>query len=124
MELVDPSGTDEEVEFLIPETLSEDQMRAVPLASFAGVGLGLEHYMEIVSHQSASTQRYRMKEGMTKVARSTAVLISTNPGSVFPEVDPAASARVQTATLSKEDKLRAPLKKKLVCHRDTCPARI
>lgn len=117
LDLVDHCGSVGEAEFLVPETLSVDNMRAIPMASLAGVGQGLEDYMEVVSDQldtfdeahDAFAKRYRMRAGTTERARSTAVLMSTNPKAVFPDVDTTVFAKIQTAKLSNVDKLRAPL---------------
>ena len=82
---------EEGAEYEVPAELDEDDQRAVPLESLAGVGRPMSEYMEQVAvHTSSESRtRYRRRCGVVEDARSTLVLMSTSPKKAFPPAQPA-----------------------------------
>lgn len=95
------------VEYLVPDKLSTDKLRAVPLTCIAGLGQGLRGYMERSPQPtlSESGKQFLLREGVIENARSNVVLLSTNPSSAFKDFQP--------VRLSEEDLLRAPVAKSM-----------
>lgn len=95
-------------EYLVPEKLSTDQIRAVPLTCIAGLGQGLGGYMiecSPLTTLSESTKVFVLRDGVLEDARSDVVLMSTNPMSAF--------SNFQPVPLSDEDQFRAPVARRM-----------
>lgn len=97
------TGGEDGVEYEVPDRLLGDDKRAVPLTSFAGLGRSLAEYMELgpVQNATGSTKRYRLRAGVMEDARSTLVLMSTNPKVSF--------MTSQLALLGDDDCRRCPV---------------
>ncbi|CAM9127996.1 unnamed protein product [Laminaria digitata] len=92
----------EVVEYFVPDELPKDRLRAVPLSCIAGLGQGLDGYMQ---HVTMLNNTFVLRDGVLEDARSTVVCMSTSPSSVFTDFQPAA--------LSEEDLTRAPVARRI-----------
>ncbi|CAB1106285.1 unnamed protein product [Ectocarpus sp. CCAP 1310/34] len=84
------------VEYDVPNVLPVDENRAVPLTSLAGLGQGIEGYMEEVSRASRTslTTRYRMRRDVVDSARSNLVFMSKRPQDAFVDCRPAKMRKI------------------------------
>lgn len=93
--------------YLVPDELTTNQIRAVPLKSIAGLGRGLLGYMErsTQSTLSETCKTFVLSDGVIEDARSRIVLMSSDPSSAFSDFRPVA--------LSDEDLTRAPVARRM-----------
>ena len=92
-------------EYDLPHVLPDQESRAIPLKSVAGLGQGSDGYLQRVPGTSSSedTQRYRLRPDAVATARSNVVLMSLNPARAF--------ADFRAAALSPDDESRAFVRK-------------
>ncbi|CAM9863005.1 unnamed protein product [Ectocarpus fasciculatus] len=97
----------EHVEYLVPKSISGVKFRAVPLACIAGLGQGILGYMDYTqgSQVSGSSETFVLREGVVEKARSTVVLLSTNPLAAFESFQP--------VPLSDDDQTRAAVEPRM-----------
>jgi len=87
-------------EYDVPNVLADQESRAIPLKSIAGLGQGSAGYMEEVpASRSELTTKFRLRCGVVKTARSNLVLMSLDPKRAFADFRP--------APLSMDDECRA-----------------
>ncbi|CAB1107993.1 unnamed protein product [Ectocarpus sp. CCAP 1310/34] len=84
------------VEYDVPNVLPVDENRAIPLTSLAGLGQGIEGYMEEVSRASRTslTTRYRMRRDVVEGALSKLVVMSKRPQDAFVDCRPAKMRKI------------------------------
>ncbi|CAB1107947.1 unnamed protein product [Ectocarpus sp. CCAP 1310/34] len=78
------------VEYDVHNVFPVDENKAVPLTSPAGLGQGIERYMEEVSraYRTSLSRRYRMRRDVGESARSNLVVISKRPQDAFVDCRP------------------------------------
>ena len=95
-------------EFAVPDLLSGDETRAVPLKCLAGYGQSLGGYMERVEgpdRDNVSNTRFRLRPGVLENSRSNLVRMSVDPASAFQDI--------HAVPLSESDDKRAPIQRSL-----------
>ncbi|CAM9776337.1 unnamed protein product [Laminaria digitata] len=93
--------------YLVPDELTTNEIRAVPLKSIAGLRQGLLGYMERLTQSTLSEtcKTFVLSDDVIEDARSRIVLMSSDPSSAFSDFRPVA--------LSDEDLTRAPVARRM-----------